>query len=69
MALAAATVKYLSRRPTRRMAPFTEAWLYKLHRDIFAEFGRFPHRNAVLDRPNSNAEAAYLAADSPAFGQ
>ena len=41
----------------------------ELHRDIIAEFGRFPHRNAVLGRPNSNAEAAYLAADNPAFGQ
>ncbi len=41
----------------------------ELHRDIVAEFGRFPHRNAVLGRPNSSAEATYLADDNPSFGQ
>ena len=41
----------------------------ELHRDIVAEFGRFPHRNAVLGRPNSSAEAAYLSNDGPSFGQ
>jgi len=41
----------------------------ELHRDIVAEFGRFPHRNDVLGRPNSSAETTYLAGDSPSFGQ
>ena len=41
----------------------------ELHRDIVAEFGRFPHRNAVLGRPDSSAEAAYLGDDNPSFGQ
>jgi len=41
----------------------------ELHRDIVAEFGRFPHRNAVLGRPDSSAEAAYLSDDNPSFGQ
>jgi uncharacterized protein (DUF924 family) len=41
----------------------------ELHRDIVAEFGRFPHRNAVLGRVNSSAEATYLSDDSPSFGQ
>ena len=41
----------------------------ELHHDIVAEFGRFPHRNAVLGRPNSSAEATYLSGDSPSFGQ
>ncbi len=41
----------------------------ELHRDIVAEFGRFPHRNAVLGRPNSSTEAAYLSSDNPSFGQ
>ncbi len=41
----------------------------ELHRDIVAEFGRFPHRNAVLGRPNSSAEAKYLSSDGPTFGQ
>ncbi len=47
----------------------TAAHFAELHRDIVAEFGRFPHRNAILGRPNSNEEDAYLAGDSPAFGQ
>jgi uncharacterized protein (DUF924 family) len=34
-----------------------------IHRDIIARFGRFPHRNAVLGRPSSPAERAYLDAD------
>ncbi len=39
------------------------------HRDIVEEFGRFPHRNAVLGRDSSAAEQAYLASDAPRFGQ
>ena len=30
------------------------------HRDIIARFGRFPHRNAVLGRPNSSDEDQFL---------
>jgi len=41
----------------------------ELHRDIVAEFGRFPHRNAVLGRPNSSSETDYLSSDGPTFGQ
>lgn len=40
-----------------------------LHRDIIARFGRFPHRNAVLERESSDEERAYLASDDHAFGQ
>ena len=32
----------------------------KQHRDIIAMFGRFPHRNAVLRRATTQAEADYL---------
>jgi uncharacterized protein (DUF924 family) len=31
------------------------------HRDIIARFGRFPHRNAILGRHTTKAEAAWLA--------
>lgn len=31
------------------------------HRDIIAEFGRFPHRNAALGRATTPDEAAFLA--------
>jgi len=40
-----------------------------LHHDIVARFGRFPHRNKVLGRANTAGETAYLAGDSPGFGQ
>lgn len=38
-------------------------------RDIIARFGRFPHRNAVLQRENTAEEAEYLAGGAPSFGQ
>ncbi len=41
----------------------------RLHRDIIARFGRFPHRNKVLGRRNTAEENDYLAGDAPAFGQ
>lgn len=31
------------------------------HRDIIARFGRFPHRNAALQRPSTEEEQAFLA--------
>jgi len=37
----------------------------RIHRDIIAKFGRFPHRNAVLGRATSPAEQAFL--DSGGF--
>jgi uncharacterized protein (DUF924 family) len=30
------------------------------HRDVIAQFGRFPHRNAILGRTSTDAELAYL---------
>jgi uncharacterized protein (DUF924 family) len=39
------------------------------HRDIIAQFGRFPHRNAVLGRVSTDAETAYLDAGGETFGQ
>jgi uncharacterized protein (DUF924 family) len=37
------------------------------HRDVIARFGRFPHRNAVLGRQTTAAEAAFLAEEGSAF--
>ena len=37
------------------------------HRDVINRFGRFPHRNAVLGRPNTPAEEAYLAEPGAGF--
>ncbi|WP_417348242.1 DUF924 family protein [Ferrimonas sp.] len=41
----------------------------QLHLEIIERFGRFPHRNQVLGRQNSAAEALYLADGAPRFGQ
>ncbi len=54
---------------TLRETFMTAAHFAELHRDIVAEFGRFPHRNVILGRENSGAEANYLSADAPSFGQ
>ncbi|AXK39721.1 DUF924 family protein [Crenobacter cavernae] len=37
------------------------------HRDIVARFGRFPHRNAVLGRPDTPEEAAFLEQPGSSF--
>ncbi len=47
----------------------TSAHFAELHRDIIAEFGRFPHRNGVLGRENTAAEEEYLSGEAPSFGQ
>jgi uncharacterized protein (DUF924 family) len=41
----------------------------ELHHDIVDQFGRFPHRNHVLDRKNTPEEDEYLSGDAPTFGQ
>jgi uncharacterized protein (DUF924 family) len=41
----------------------------ELHRSIVARFGRFPHRNRVLGRPNSAEEEEYFRASGQTFGQ
>lgn len=41
----------------------------ELHRDIVQRFGRFPHRNRVLERNSTPEEEAYLRERDGAFGQ
>ena len=41
----------------------------ELHRDIVEQFGRFPHRNELLNRKNTPEEDEYLSGDTPDFGQ
>jgi len=55
--------------PTYRETFDTIAQFAELHHDIVEQFGRFPHRNKLLDRPNTPEENEYLAGDSPDFGQ
>lgn len=37
------------------------------HQDVIRRFGRFPHRNAILGRPSTPEEAAYLAEPGAGF--
>lgn len=39
------------------------------HREIIAEYGRFPYRNSALGRLSTAAEARYLAEGGATFGQ
>jgi uncharacterized protein (DUF924 family) len=55
--------------PTMRETFETIAQFAELHHDIIERFGRFPHRNKLLDRHNTPEEDEYLAGDSPDFGQ
>jgi uncharacterized protein (DUF924 family) len=41
----------------------------ELHRDIIERFGRFPHRNRILERASTREEREYLADGGPSFGQ
>jgi uncharacterized protein (DUF924 family) len=51
----------------RDFCAYTATYAIK-HRDVIAKFGRFPHRNAVLDRQSTPAEAEWLAAHPNYFG-
>jgi len=55
--------------PTFRETFLTIAQFAELHKDIIDQFGRFPHRNQLLNRENTAEENEYLASDSPDFGQ
>ena len=39
----------------------------RLHREVIARFGRFPHRNRILGRRDTAAEAEWLASEHPGF--
>jgi len=42
------------------------AWAQK-HADVIFRFGRYPHRNAILDRASTPEESAYLAQPGSGF--
>ena len=54
---------------THRETFMTIVQFAELHRDIIDQFGRFPHRNALLGRKNTPEEDEYLAGESQSFGQ
>lgn len=39
----------------------------KRHREVIQRFGRFPHRNAILNRPSTPAEVEYLKQPGSGF--
>ncbi len=39
----------------------------KKHRDIIVQFGRYPHRNGVLDRPSTEEEVQFLKGPNSSF--
>ena len=41
----------------------------KQHQQIIEEFGRYPHRNLVLERQSTGAESLYLKKFNSGFGQ
>lgn len=43
----------------------TIAQFAELHADVIRQFGRFPHRNILLGRPNTPEEDEYLSSDLP----
>ena len=55
--------------PTYKETFETISQFADLHADIVEQFGRFPHRNKLLNRENSPEEEEYLTGDSPGFGQ
>ncbi len=55
--------------PTYKETFETVAQFAELHADIVGQYGRFPHRNAILGRENTPEEDLYLAGDAPTFGQ
>lgn len=53
------------------LAEFARATLdsAKEHAAIVERFGRYPYRNAVLGRPSTPEETAWLADGAKSFGQ
>lgn len=60
-----------AQRPGSEAASVVERYLghAREHATLIEAFGRFPHRNAVLGRTPTDAEAAHLARDGRSFGQ
>lgn len=44
-----AIVRYLATRPTRRQAPFTLAWCYKLHQQMFGDVWRWAGKRRTIE--------------------
>ncbi len=60
----------LAARAPAALRPWIEQFAVyaRRHRDVIHRFGRFPHRNRVLDRKSSAEEVAYLESGGETFG-
>jgi uncharacterized protein (DUF924 family) len=66
----AAYRRLLNEAPRELESVFTDALRSaQLHSEIITRFGRFPHRNRILERPDTPEEAAYLGGRTQGFGQ
>ncbi len=61
----------IAREAPSHFAPFLEETVAfaREHRDLIARFGRFPHRNEILERASTPEERAYLEDEGSRFGQ
>jgi uncharacterized protein (DUF924 family) len=66
----AAFKRLVAESPAQLRSTFEEAleWAEN-HRSLIRQFGRFPHRNAILGRESTPEEQAYLKKNSESFGQ
>jgi uncharacterized protein (DUF924 family) len=56
--------------PAEQRAQFQTFLEYaESHRDVIERFGRFPHRNAILGRTDTDAEREWLASGAQSWGQ
>jgi uncharacterized protein (DUF924 family) len=61
--------KLVSRVPVDLRPMFDQFSAYAIrHREVIREFGRFPHRNAVLRRRSTREELTYLESGGETFG-
>ena len=58
-----------TRFPSRREEFVASVHYAREHLEIIRQFGRFPHRNAILNRESSAEERRFLEEGGPTFGQ
>ena len=58
-----------TRFPSRREEFVASVHYAREHLEIIRQFGRFPHRNAILNRESSDEERRFLEEGGPTFGQ
>ena len=65
----AAFVRLQTRFPNLQQEFVDSVKYARQHLEIIEQFGRFPHRNAILGRQSSTAEDNFLRNGGPSFGQ